>query len=79
MWVKRRHLTNPHGGTKAGPQHILFNIIYQSARRHHAFLITYYILRPDTHIYRACKKISFLILLYRVFYINILHPDKILT
>ena len=32
--------TNPHGGTKAGPQHILFNIIHQSPRRHQAFLLT---------------------------------------
>jgi len=50
--------------------------LYQSPRRN-LFKLTLPIRRLN--IYRACKKHVLLILSYRLFYINILHPDKILT
>ena len=77
--MHRTFLTEaPESVGRVWRQHIHLNIIYQSPRRHHAFLITYYILRrrPNTNIYRACiKHLLFNIIIQGVLH---QHPDKIL-
>jgi len=73
------HPDNIPTSTKRKPKHNHFNIIYQSSRRHKLFLLTFMgrgegVEDTTTNLYNYKYSTNYFLILYRMCYINVLHP-----